>query len=579
MKTSPLAFFHSRCFRLGSAAAAVAVVVAALLCAHAGSQSGSTANAGQPVIQGGSRPAPSYGTGAPAPPQLRQAMKNPDYSAAGVIDGKAGFWVTGQGGSLPDHALYNDSTGALGVVNLRGPIATEGHPFFTPLGKNGRACVSCHQPANGMSISVATLEWRWAETKGRDPVFAAVDGSNCPNLPQAVASSHSLLLQHGLFRIFLPWPPKALDGSAMDPEFTIEVVRDPTGCNTSKEFGLNSAHPMVSVFRRPRIVANLKYVMAPFGMWSPKTGEVLPVDPATGQRLNLNLMTDNRFPTLEAQATDAALTHEQADAKPDAAILRRIVDFEMQIYAAQSLDARGGDLTGGSIKAGPQALIDGRPAVLGSHIGDFPELDGWMTSDAIGRPKWDRNTPPETFRAHRPGEEQETAAQKKFRDSVARGYEIFMQRDILIRNVSNYNTIGLGNPYKQPCANCHNAQRTGMDSSPGFMDLGTTNLPTADPLPWLPLFKLVCKPWATPHPFLGRVVYTHDPGRALITGKCVDIGSINMQQFRGLASRAPYFSNGSAKTIRDIVVYYNKRFTMGYTEQDIEDMTNFLSVL
>jgi cytochrome c peroxidase len=111
------------------------------------------------------------------------------------------------------------------------------------------------------------------------------------------------------------------------------------------------------------------------------------------------------------------------------------------------------------------------------------------------------------------------------------------------------------------------------------MDLGTTNLPTADAQPWLPLFKITCRPDVTPHPFLGRIIYTHDPGRALITGKCVDVGSINMQQFRGLAARAPYFSNGSAKTIRDVVVYYNKRFNMHYSKQDIEDMTNFLSVL
>jgi len=38
---------------------------------------------------------------------------------------------------------------------------------------------------------------------------------------------------------------------------------------------------------------------------------------------------------------------------------------------------------------------------------------------------------------------------------------------------------------------------------------------------------------------------TQDPGRALITGKCSDTGSILMQQFRELTPRAPYFTNGS----------------------------------
>ncbi len=68
----------------------------------------------------------------------------------------------------------------------------------------------------------------------------------------------------------------------------------------------------------------------------------------------------------------------------------------------------------------------------------------------------------------------------------------------------------------------------GMDVANGWMDIGTTNLPWAreEPLnPWnerkpeLPLFKITCKPGVPPHPFLGRVFYTQDPGRALISGK------------------------------------------------------------
>ena len=36
-------------------------------------------------------------------------------------------------------------------------------------------------------------------------------------------------------------------------------------------------------------------------------------------------------------------------------------------------------------------------------------------------------------------------------------------------------------------------------------------------------------------------IYTQDPGRALISGKCEDVGAIVIQQFRGLAARAPVF--------------------------------------
>ncbi len=83
-----------------------------------------------------------------------------------------------------------------------------------------------------MTISAATARERWRETNGKDPLFAAIDGKNCPNLPQDEPASHSLLLERGLIRVFLPWPPRKADGTRIDPEFTIEVVRDPTRCNT-----------------------------------------------------------------------------------------------------------------------------------------------------------------------------------------------------------------------------------------------------------------------------------------------------------------------------------------------------------
>jgi len=111
------------------------------------------------------------------------------------------------------------------------------------------------------------------------------------------------------------------------------------------------------------------------------------------------------------------------------------------------------------------------------------------------------------------------------------------------------------------------------------MDLGVNNVATGIDMPELPVFKVTCKADALPHPYLGREFLTYDPGRALLTGKCIDVGSLVMQQLRGLAARAPYFSNGSAKTLREVVEYYDTRFDMKMTEQEKEDLTNFLSVL
>src|ERR1044072_6158811 len=153
------------------------------------------------------------------------------------------WWTPGQGTSFPELSIYDNDRGQLGVLNVSGRLDTKGHPFFEPIGTNGRACVTCHQPADAMALSVRSIRERWAATSGKDPLFAAVDGMNCPTLPPADPRSHSLLLERGLIRVALPWPPKRADGTSIDPEFTIDVVRDPSGCNLDPVYGLRSANP------------------------------------------------------------------------------------------------------------------------------------------------------------------------------------------------------------------------------------------------------------------------------------------------------------------------------------------------
>ena len=48
---------------------------------------------------------------------------------------------------------------------------------------------------------------------------------------------------------------------------------------------------------------------------------------------------------------------------------------------------------------------------------------------------------------------------------------------------------------------------------------------------------------------------------------------------RGLAARAPYFHNGSAATLMDLVNFYDKRFSIGFTDQQKQDLVNFLNAL
>src|SRR5882724_7241451 len=74
-------------------------------------------------------------------------------------------WIEpGSGVVLPEFDAFDSVNGTLGVLNASGPVNTDNHPFFTPLGTNGRACVNCHQPTYGMSISAASMVERWRTT-------------------------------------------------------------------------------------------------------------------------------------------------------------------------------------------------------------------------------------------------------------------------------------------------------------------------------------------------------------------------------------------------------------------------------
>jgi cytochrome c peroxidase len=393
------------------------------------------------------------------------------------------------------------------MVNRDGAVKTEGHPFFEALGENGRSCITCHQPSNAMSVSVEAIRRRWLETAGKDPIFAAVDGSDCPNLPQDDARSHSMLINRGLFRIASPWPPKAADGKTIQPEFKIEVESDPIGCNLDARLGLRSPNASISVYRRPRMAANLAYVT---------NGE-------TGTPVKMRLMTDGRETSLLDQAITAIRGHEEAAQLPSRAKLLQIVNFERQIFTAQSGDSRGGLLTesDGPALLGPKHLAEGKsaPPVAASLVA----LAGWMN-------------PPGPPLAE---------FQKRFRESVSRGSALFAQ---------------------ETCTRCHSAASAAVP-----MEIGTVNRASKDEAGPLPLFKVTCN--------AGKVIYTEDPGRALVTGRCADVGAIVMQQLRGLAARAPYFSNGSARNLRDVIDFYDKRLKLNYSEEQKQDLENFLKVL
>ena len=132
------------------------------------------------------------------------------------------------------------------------------------------------------------------------------------------------------------------------------------------------------------------------------------------------------------------------------------------------------------------------------------------------------------------------------------------------------------------CGTCHDTPNVGNHSVAAPLNIGVANAPASGTpglealdISDLPVFTLTC----TAGDLMGQTFFVTDPGRALITGNCKDIGKVKGPILRGLAARAPYFHNGSAATLMDLVNFYDKRFSIGFTDQQKQDLVNFLNAL
>jgi cytochrome c peroxidase len=145
---------------------------------------------------------------------------------------------------------FPDPTGLISTYNANGPIdESDKNVFFQSLGTNGRSCGSCHLASDGFGLGVNSIQAKFAVTQGNDPLFAFIDGANCPNGTSHDPGSHSLLLNSGLIRVFLPVPANA--------QYQIQAERDPYGCAvvTDESTGVQT----VSVYRRPLPTTNLRF--------------------------------------------------------------------------------------------------------------------------------------------------------------------------------------------------------------------------------------------------------------------------------------------------------------------------------
>ena len=118
----------------------------------------------------------------------------------------------GEQSFLPDMQRFANPSGAAATFSTAGKVDLTG-PFFQSLGTNGRACVSCHQPATGWTITPRNVQARFDVTGGTDPVFHTNDGSNSPHADvstlEARRAAYSMMLSKALIRVGIGIPANA----------------------------------------------------------------------------------------------------------------------------------------------------------------------------------------------------------------------------------------------------------------------------------------------------------------------------------------------------------------------------------
>ena len=428
-------------------------------------------------------------------------------------------------GYFPFGETYRNASGAMFTFSNQSSHGgiDRNNAFFESLGTNGRSCASCHIADDAWTMTPKSVQKIFKRTQALDPLFSLVDGSNSPladvSTYRARKEAFSLLLSRAVIRIGMPVPANA--------EFELMAVDDPYNYASASE---------LSLYRRILPAGNLKFLSAV--MWDGR--ETVPG----------NSMVNNLF----NQAETATRTHAEAMNQLTEAQKSEIVDFELSLFAAQIRDRNAGRLDVNGAEGGPARLL-----VQDFFVGINDPFGGNPTGAPFDNQVFT------IFNAW------DDVTQREARQAIARGQKVFNERTFTITGVS-----GLNDEFNKPvittgrCANCHNAPNSGNKSKVPPQDIGVSD--AVRRIAEVPLYTLRNK-------VTGAVVETTDPGRALITGLWKDINRFKIPPLRALAARPPYFHDGSAQTIDDVIDFYETRFNMGLTTQERSDLIAFLNAL
>lgn len=473
---------------------------------------------------------------------MQQIQGGMDYPDGAGMNGQGGG-SSGPPGTTDDFA--NDATGTNRSFFFNQiPMAAVEPGAFSSLdtpfpNANGRFCESCHDPHQGWQIDPLRVSSQFESGSPAfpsnasatandllDPLFRTIDGTTSPDTdvstPEARALAYTLLLKKGLIRIGRPMPKGA--------EFSLVAIDDPYHYANAKE---------LSLFRRPLPIMNVRSLTTV--MWDARQ----------------TLSCQTLFTDLASQADDATRTHVQAKEPLSDSAKQSLVDRERTIYFTQSSDNVAGSLDEDGALGGPVNLQQ-QEFYFGINAFPGPDPKGVaFTAKAFTLfDAW----------ASLSGGDAKTAA----RQAIARGQALFNTRTFTIANVKGFNDdLGMDS-VEGTCTTCHNAPNVGNNSRGLLMDIGVSD--AGRRTPDLPLYTF--KNNAT-----GETVQVTDPGGGLITGSWKEIGRFKVPTLRGLPAIAPYFHDGSAASVADVIDFNDKRFSIGLTASEKSDLAAFLNAL
>jgi hypothetical protein len=431
-----------------------------------------------------------------------------------------------------------NSSGIAETHSLLGtlPELEANNAFFKNMGTTGRTCKSCHAAAGGWTPSAS--QELWNDTNGTDPLFMFThDVGVCPNgditRKRDRRDVMKLLLERGLTR----------GGATVQPtaEFEVTAIEDPFSCPTATLttfFGYRKPNPTVGISQKSSVT------------WAPA--------PQPDMRLTLNNLV-----------IGATRVHGLTTYTPTEEEQRQGTDFMLFTYFAQIKDRAAGRLDDDGARGGPLHLSeqDWFVGINHSSTGEttrkvFDIYDAWIDADAACNDDddddhdsdSDSDSDDDSDRGRRGGGHGRHDCDKLERRAlIAEGQEIFN-----FRQNANGGT----------CSGCHNSPNVGTRSVYQLFDIGIVDVADPD----LPRVHLRNKT-------TGEVRVVSNLGRAAATGRWSDIGRMKVPTLRGLASRAPYFSSGQARSLDDVVKHYDQRFTFGFTKRERKALVAFLKAL